>query len=293
LEHGANYIAVSFVREAADVLAARDAARKMGSDPLIIAKIEKTEALDNLDDILKVADGVMVARGDLGVEMRPEKVPVAQKRILERAWRMRVPTITATQMLDSMTRNPRPTRAEASDVANAVFDGTGAVMLSNETAMGRYPLEAVAMMDRIVREAETSPRPLPSGDHPETLDTAEAIAESVCNSARDLNLKIIAVFTETGRAARIIAHYRPPCPIIAFSPVQETRRRLGLLWGAFPRKISLVKDIDDLAATAEKRLLEERLVKKGDIVGIVAGTPLGVRGTTNLLKLHTIGSGDR
>jgi pyruvate kinase len=288
LAQGANYIAVSFVRRADDVRAAKAAIARLGKDTPVIAKLEKPEGIENLDAILSVANGVMVARGDLGVEMSPEKVPVVQKQIIARARDFRIPVITATQMLESMTLNPRPTRAEASDVANAIFDGTDAVMLSAETASGRYPREAVAMMDRIIREAETSLRPPDRRRQQEPLSVAETVSEAVCHAAGELNMKVIAVFTETGSTARLISKYRPRCPVIAFSPNQETRRRLSLLWGVLARRIERVKDIDSLSAVAEERLLEEKLVRSGDVVGIVAGTPLGQRGTTNLMKLHTI-----
>ncbi len=192
-------------------------------------------------------------------------------------------------MLESMTRNPRPTRAEASDVANAVFDGTSAVMLSNETPSGKYPIESVKMMDRIVREAEAMPRTFERVRKLWRLSPAEAISEAACGTADVLPVKVIAVFTETGTTARLISHYRPPVPIIALSQVQETRRRMALLWGVLPRKIGPVRDIDELSRSCEQRLLEEGMVRNGDLVVIVAGTPLGVRGTTNLMKLHTVG----
>jgi len=193
-------------------------------------------------------------------------------------------------MLDSMTRNPRPTRAEASDVANAVFDGTSAVMLSNETASGKYPLESVKMMARIIEEAEAAPREPRAMRRLWRLSVAEALSEAACNAADVLPVKCIAVFTETGTTARLISHYRPPVPIIGFSPLQETRRRMSLNWGVLSRKIAPVHNIDELASLAEQRLLEEGLAQKGDIVAVVAGTPLGVKGTTNLMKLHTVGS---
>jgi pyruvate kinase len=192
-------------------------------------------------------------------------------------------------MLESMTHNPRPTRAEASDVANAILDGTDAVMLSAETASGKYPMEAVQMMDRIIRASEAAPRDIPlrrrSG---EQLSVAEAVSEAVCHAAGELKMKVIAVFTESGSTAQLIAKYRPQPRIVAFSPSQETRRRLSLLWGVLPRRISPVHDVDTLATVAEERLLEEGVVEPGDVVGIVAGTPLGMRGTTNLMKLHVI-----
>ena len=289
LQMGANYVAQSFVRTAADVRAAKAAIARAGKDTPIIAKLEKPEALDNLEEILEIADGVMVARGDLGVEMNLEKVPVAQKRIISSARDALVPVITATQMLDSMQKNPRPTRAEASDVANAIFDGSDALMLSGETAAGSYPLESVVMMDRIIREAEASvtslPRPARSGD----LLISETIAEAICYAAEELNMKAIAVFTESGSSARLVSKYRPRAPIVAFSPVQEARRRLSLFWGVLPRTIKRVHDIDQLAKVAEARLTEEHLVKRGDIVGIIAGTPLGTTGSTNLMRMIRIG----
>jgi pyruvate kinase len=289
LQMGANYVAQSFVRTAADIRAAKAAIKRAGKDTPIIAKLEKPEALDNLEEILAVADGVMVARGDLGVEMNLEKVPVAQKRIISAARDALVPVITATQMLDSMQKNPRPTRAEASDVANAIFDGSDALMLSGETAAGSYPLESVVMMDRIIREAEASVTSLPRPARSNDLLISEAIAEAICYAAEELNLKAIAVFTESGSSAGLVSKYRPRAPIVAFSPLQEARRRLSLLWGVLPRTIKRVNDIDQLAEVAEARLTEERLVKRGDIVGIIAGTPLGTTGSTNLMRLIRIG----
>jgi pyruvate kinase len=289
LKQGADYIAVSFVRRPEDVLVAKSLIRRWGKDTPVIAKLEKPEAIENLDGILRVADGVMVARGDLGVEMSPERVPVVQKTIIARAREFRRPVITATQMLESMTENPRPTRAEASDVANAIFDGSDAVMLSAETASGKYPVEAVSMMARIIEEAETSitefPRPAPQ----EQLKVAETVAELVCHASRELHLKLIAVFTHSGFTARLVSRYRPLVPIIAFSPDAETRRRMALIWGVMPKDIEDTRKIDNLAAVSEKHLLKERLVRKGDVIGIVAGTPMGIRGTTNFMKFHVIG----
>jgi pyruvate kinase len=289
LKHGADYIAVSFVRRPEDVLLAKTLVRRARKDTPVIAKLEKPEAIESLDAILRVADGVMVARGDLGVEMNPERVPVVQKTIIKRAREFRRPVITATQMLESMTENPRPTRAEASDVANAIFDGSDAVMLSAETATGKYPVEAVGMMARIIEEAEASitefARPAPQ----ERLKVAETVAELVCHASRELHMKLIAVFTHSGFTARLISRYRPLVPIIAFSPEEATRRRMALIWGVRPRGIPDVRKVDGLAAVAEKRLLEERLVRKGDVIGIVAGTPMGIRGTTNFMKFHVIG----
>jgi pyruvate kinase len=289
LELGVDYVALSFVRTAADVRAAKAAIARLGKATPVIAKIEKPEALENLDEILTVADGVMVARGDLGVEMKPECVPVAQKQIIARARNALVPVITATQMLDSMQNNPRPTRAEASDVANAIFDGSDALMLSGETAVGAYPLESTMMMDRIIREAEASItdhlRPARFAE----LRISEAIAEAICHAAEDLHMKTIAIFTETGFSARLVSKYRPRAPIVAFTPNPETRRRLSLLWGVKPRRIGRVRHVDQVARSAALRLREEGLAKHGDIVGIVAGTPIGTRGTTNMMRLLRIG----
>ena len=289
LKHGADYIAVSFVRRPEDVALAKSVIRRAGKDTPVIAKLEKPEAIENLDAILRVADGVMVARGDLGVEMSPERVPVVQKTIIARAREFRRPVITATQMLESMTENPRPTRAEASDVANAIFDGSDAVMLSAETASGKYPVDAVGMMARIIEEAEASitefPRPAPQ----EQLKVAETVAELVCHASRELHMKLIAVFTHSGFTARLISRYRPHVPIVTFSPEAKTLRRMALIWGAMPKDIEDTRKIDNLAAVAEKRLVRERLVRKGDVIGIVAGTPMGIRGTTNFMKFHVIG----
>ena len=290
LSHNVDFIAASFVRRPEDVLLTKALIRRAKKDTPVISKLEKPEAIENLEGILRVSDGVMVARGDLGVEMNPETVPVVQKNIIARAREFRRPVITATQMLESMTQNPRPTRAEASDVANAIFDGSDAVMLSAETASGKYPIEAVSMMARIIEEAEASiqefPRPTTAQ---ERLKVAETVAELVCHASRELHMKLIAVFTHSGFTARLVSRYRPLVPIVAFSPEAATRRRMSLFWGVTSRHISDIKKIDGLADIAEKRLLEERLVKKGDVIGIVAGTPMGIRGTTNFMKFHVIG----
>jgi pyruvate kinase len=290
LQHGADYIAVSFVRRPEDIELAKTLIRRAKKGTPVIAKLEKPEAIENLEAILRVSDGVMVARGDLGVEMNPERVPVVQKNIITRARVHRRPVITATQMLESMTENPRPTRAEASDVANAIFDGTDAVMLSAETASGKYPIEAVSMMARIIEEAEASIQEFPRPAGTERLKVAETVAEIVCHASRELHMRLIAVFTHSGFTARLVSRYRPLVPIVAFSPETSTRRRMALFWGVTTRTIVDIKKIDALPAITEKRLLQERLVKKGDVIAIVAGTPMGVRGTTNFMKFHVIGS---
>jgi len=290
LRHGANYIAVSFVRRPQDVLEARAAIRRYKKETPIIAKLEKPEAVENLDEILRVSDGVMVARGDLGVEMSPERVPVVQKQIIARARELRRPVITATQMLESMTENPRPTRAEASDVANAIFDGSDALMLSAETAIGRYPVESVKMMARIIEEAEANVRDFPRPAPCEQKRVAETVAELACHASRELHIKLIAVYTKSGSTAALISKYRPRTPVIAFSPETETRRRLSLFWGVLPRSISDAKNIDGATMLAEKRLLEEGLVRRGEVIVVVAGTPMGIRGTTNFMKFHVVGN---
>ena len=289
LANTANYIAVSFIRRGDDVRTVRRAITRAGSKTPIIVKLEKPEAIENLDEILELADGVMVARGDLGVEMSPERVPVVQKQVIARARDARRPVITATQMLESMIENPRPTRAEASDVANAVFDGTDALMLSAETASGKYPVEAVQMMDRIITEAEAH---IGAYTRPSTrrLDVAETTAELICHASEELQIKVIAVFTQSGPTARLVSKHRPRPPVVAFSPVQATRRLMSLYWGVLPRTIGEIRSLEDLEALAERRLLEERMVRKGDIIGIVAGTPFNVGGTTNFMKFHVVGS---
>src|SRR5580704_13461520 len=244
LECGVNYVGVSFVRTADDVLAAKAAMEKAGRKVPVISKLEKPEAIDNLDEILQVSDGVMVARGDLGVEMSPERVPVVQKMVIAHAREARVPVITATQMLESMRENPRPTRAEASDVANAIFDGSDAVMLSAETATGCYPVESVRMMDRIIRAAEASITNFPHPERQEFSSVAETTAELICHASEEFAMKVIAVFTETGTTARLISKNRPRPPIIAFSHNQDTRRQLSLLWGVLPRRMGKPRDME-------------------------------------------------
>ncbi len=222
--------------------------------------------------------------------MTPEKVPVLQKRIIARANKRRVPVITATQMLESMTRRPRPTRAEASDVANAIFDGTDAVMLSQETAIGDYPFESVRMMARIIEEAEAGRRlrHVRRGEE-ERISVPETISRSVAQAAEILDLRAIVVFTQSGSSARLVSMYRPRVPIYAFSPLPHIVRQLSLYWGVHPRFMRQVSSTDRMIEGAERQLLKEGVVKKGELLALVAGTPIAVRGTTNLLKLHRVG----
>jgi pyruvate kinase len=290
LKHGIDVVALSFVRSAADVHMVKQIVASHGDDTPVIAKLEKPQAIDHLEEILQAADGVMVARGDLGVEMAPEKVPVIQKHVIRRAEQWRKPVITATQMLESMIENPRPTRAEASDVANAIFDGTDAVMLSAETASGRYPREAVAMMSRIVVEAESN-----MGEFTQSrrrrdrhgLSIAETICESIAHAAEDLPMGAIAVFTETGNTARMISKYRPQAPIYAFTANSTVAQRTNLYWGAHPMKCAQALSSDRMVQVAEKELLDRRLLKPGDVLGVVAGTRQS-SGSTNFMRLHTV-----
>jgi pyruvate kinase len=260
------------------------------SDVPVIAKLEKPQAVDHLEEILEAADGVMVARGDLGVEMAPEKVPVIQKHVIRRAATWRKPVITATQMLESMIENPRPTRAEASDVANAIFDGTDAVMLSAETASGAYPRESVAIMARIVIEAEDNISDFVQfrrrRDH-HSLSVAETICESISHSAEDLPMGAIAVFTETGNTARMISKYRPQSPIYAFTHSEPVVQRMNLYWGVHPVRCRQARSAEEMVTMAEQYLVRRGKIQPGDVLGVVAGTRQA-SGSTNLMRLHVV-----
>jgi pyruvate kinase len=259
----------------------------------IIAKLEKPQAIEDLDAILEAADGVMVARGDLGVEIQPEEVPLVQKRIIECANRARKPVITATQMLESMVERSRPTRAEASDVANAVLDGTDAVMLSAETASGRHPVESVTMMSRILRRAECAPIALRRGraQAGPAGGAEDALCETAAHLAEESGAVLIVAFTQSGFTARMISKHRPSVPIVSFTTDDEASRRLTLLWGVRPLALAPYRRLSAMIPAAEKRLREERLARAGDRVVLVMGYPLGRKSTTNLLKIHTIGGG--
>src|SRR5277367_3898571 len=290
LKHGVDVVALSFVRSAEDVLMAKQIIHDHGSDVPVIAKLEKPQALQQLEEIFAACDGVMVARGDLGVEMPPEKVPVIQKHVIRRSADWRKPVITATQMLESMVENPRPTRAEASDVANAIFDGSDAVMLSAETANGLYPREAVSMMARIVVEAEgntgdfTQPR---RRREKHSITVAQAICESISHAAEDLHMGAIAVFTETGNTARMISKYRPKAAIYAFSQVVPVCNRMNLLWGVTPVRTEPARNAEHMVTTAERELLRQGHIKGGEVLGVVAGTQMA-SGSTNLMRLHVV-----
>jgi pyruvate kinase len=292
MKHGVDAIAVSFVRTAEDVRHVKFRVAALGMETWVIAKLEKPQAIENLEAILENADGIMVARGDLGVEMPPEKVPAIQKHVIRRAAEHRKPVITATQMLESMIENPRPTRAEASDVANAIYDGTDAVMLSAETAAGKYPVEAVKMMAKIVSETESNVRDASIWDFRRNnhmrLSIAETICESAAHAAEDLDVSAIAVFTESGTTARQLSKYRPKPPIYALSSIDSVIHRMSLLWGVHPIKCPKLQTSEQMVELAETVLEEGGFVKPKEILGIVAGTQTRT-GSTNFLRLHILG----
>jgi pyruvate kinase len=291
LKAGADVIAVSFVQTADDVRYVKSRIAALGFDAWVVAKLEKPQAIDHLDSILEASDAIMVARGDLGVEVPPEKVPAIQKHIIRRANEYLKPVITATQMLESMIENPRPTRAEASDVANAIYDGTDAVMLSAESAAGKYPVESVAMMNKIILESEAQIEQIPRLSIPRTrksLSVPETICECMAHSAQDLDLAAIAIFTESGNTARLLSKYRPEAPIFALSPFASVVHRSMLLWGTYPIQCERFKGTDTLVNTAEDILESRGYVKKREVVGIVAGT-VTKTGATNFMRLHLVG----
>jgi pyruvate kinase len=293
VEAGADYLALSFVRRPEDVAEAKKAVAEAGGDIPVVAKLERPEAIDHLDEILEVADAVMVARGDLGVELAVEKVPPIQKGIIARANSLGVPVITATQMLESMVASPRPTRAEASDVANAIFDGTDAVMLSQETAIGQYPIEAVATMGRIAREAEATPY-LSAPPPPAVggLDVAVTVCRAAVQVAADLRATAIVAFTETGDTARFVSRFRPRVPIIGLTTSEAARRRMSLYWGVEAASpLAVGTDLRDMIAEGDDRISHEGLVADGDLIVVVAGTP-GGRGGTNRVIVHRVGERD-
>ncbi len=290
VELGVDWLAVSFVRRPEDVELARRLLARAGSAAEVMAKIERPEAVDRLDAILAVSDGLLVARGDLGVELPPERVPVLQKRIVETAVAAGKPVVTATQMLDSMRRAARPTRAEASDVANAVLDGSACLLLTAETAAGEHPVEAVAMMARIIDEAERSGRArrpeAPSGG----LGIPEATCLAGCRAAHDVGARRLVVFTVSGGTARHAASFRPRTPIVAFTPDDAVRRRLALYWGIEPRRMPRLDSTRKLMRHLDRALLSDGLAARGDVVVVLSGFPVGVSGTTNLMTVRRVGS---
>jgi pyruvate kinase len=291
LRQRVDFVAVSFVRSTDDIQEVRSFLRAEAADDVpIVAKLERHEALANLPGILSMVDAVMVARGDLGVDVPLEDVPHIQKEIIRQARASKVPTIVATQMLESMVAHLRPTRAEVSDVSTAIFDGADAIMLSAETATGRYPAEAVAVMARVAERAdgaalgvERDRRRRPGASFP------EAISEAAATAAHVLEARAIVAFTESGFSARLISQARPTVPIIALTPYVEVRRRLALSWGVSSRLIRKVETADEMIEAVEATLLDDGAVRPNDVIVIISGSPMGVRGTTNLLKLHRVG----
>jgi len=293
IEQGFEFIAASFIRTAKDVLEIRQVLEDNGgSRILIIAKIENREGVDNLKSILEVCDGIMVARGDMGVEIPPEEVPLVQKYMIQQANLVGKPVITATQMLESMVSSPRPTRAEANDVANAIFDGTDAIMLSGETAKGAYPVESVKMMDRIARQMEGSIEynAVLRKRSGHVVNITNAITFAACNIAADLDATCIATVTNSGFTARMVSKFRPACPALAVATNERTWRQMSMLWGIVPAIASVVHSDDALFELAAQTALEMNIAKNGDAVVVVAGVPVGVSGSTNLVKVHVLGN---
>ncbi len=291
VELGVDWIALSFVRKAADVTELRDLVHSLGGQAPIIAKLERPEAVTNLESIMAATDAVMVARGDLGVEIGPERVPAIQKQIIDLANREAKPVITATEMLDSMIRSPRPTRAEASDVANAIFDGTDAVMLSGETAAGRFPVEAVRTMAKIIEEAEAADRRFHKqlAAAPEEISIARTLARAAVNVATSLRAKAVVVFSLSGSSVQLVSKFRPPVPVIGLTTSQEAKQRLALMWGT---RGSLVPEEDNSAAlmkSAEEVCLRRGYAGRGDTIVIVSGIP-GGHGGTNRILIHQLGA---
>ena len=294
LSQGVDAVAISFVKSASDIEIVRQAIRRYSPDYWdipIIAKLERPEAIVNLHEIIHATDGVMVARGDLGVETSPAEVPITQKRIIQEANLHAKIVITATQMLDSMIHNPRPTRAEASDVANAIFDGTDAVMLSGETASGAYPIEFVQMMNTIVCEAERNFEDWGHKDFfsEQTRDDAVSMTRAARELAHDRNVAAIAVFTQTGRTALLMSKTRPQVPVIGLTPLPRTYQKMNLYWGVTPYLVPFANNVEEMIQTVEKALLTSSPVKNGDQVVILSGFPVGSFRLPNLALLHTIG----
>jgi pyruvate kinase len=289
IENDVDFVAVSFVRNASDVLAVKNIILKSKKRIPVIAKLEKPEAIKNLDSIVNASDGVMVARGDLGIEMNPEKVPILQKNIIKKSNAAGRFVITATQMLDSMKTSPRPTRAEASDVANAIFDGTDAVMLSGETAAGEYPVKSVEMMTRIINEVENSKiwsDAFSLTDHEKTDSFSKTISHLAKHSAYELNAKAIVAFTMSGYTGKLISNVRPKTPVICFTPDERVIRELNIYWGLKPIKVGVIKSLESVIKKVEGELLTKKIAKVGDVVIIICGMPIIATGQTNLLKIH-------
>ena len=291
-QNDVDFIAASFAREAADVKAIRDLLKANGGESIqIIAKIENAQGVRNVDEILEVADGVMVARGDMGVEIPCEEVPVIQKMIIKKANQAGKIVVTATQMLDSMIKNPRPTRAEATDVANAIYDGTVAIMLSGETAAGQYPVEALKTMVRIAERTEEDinyRRRFFETERKANPDVTDAICHATCTTALDLKAKAIISVTKSGRSAKMVSRYKPGCDIIACSTDEKVCRQLNVVWGVKPILLEEQKEVFDLFDSAVVAAAKEENLEKGDTVVITSGVPIGISGTTNMIKVQTV-----
>jgi len=293
IEHDTDYVAISFVRTPKDVEDVRKFAEKHGSKAQLVAKIEKAEAVANIDEILDVADGIMIARGDLGVEIPLEEMPLVQKDIIARCSQSSRIAITATQMLESMTWNPTPTRAEVLDIANAVLDGTDVLMLSGETAVGKYPVEVVRMMSKVAArtEREAPWDPALHEDLREDLRITNTVGHAAATIAHNVGAQAIVAFTMGGSTARVISKYRPRMPILALSPNPKTVRRMALYRGVEAKTIERTKSTDDMIAQVERTLSRGKMLKKGDMCVITAGIPLSTEGMSNLIKVHRVGSG--
>jgi pyruvate kinase len=293
IEMGVDYFALSFVRTANDLSHIKSIIKQLSADIPVIAKIEKPEAVDNIDEILIATDGIMVARGDLGVELKPEQVPTVQKYIIDKAIRANKLVITATQMLETMSDNPRPTRAEASDVANAIYDSTDAVMLSGETASGKYPVQSVQMMNCIAHEAENSPFMRYNIQFKKDTNdlVTHAVAQSAVNILHEVDAEAIVTFSMSGKTSKLISKQRPSKPVYAFTPSLKQYNRLALAWGITPLLISPQDDTKNLIEEGERIIVEKGFVKENDLVIIVAGLAQK-SGSTNLIKIHRIGRED-
>ncbi len=285
-----DFIAASFVQKKEDILQLRKLLEKNGGEEIkIISKIENAQGVANIDDIIEVSDGIMVARGDMGVEIPYEEVPVIQKKIIKKAYRAGKQVITATQMLESMIKNPRPTRAETTDIANAVYDGTSAIMLSGETAAGAYPVEALKTMVRIAERTEEDVdyrKRFFEYDRKVNPDITDAICHATCTTAHDLNAKAIVTVTKSGRSGRMISRYRPECDIISCATTEKVCRQLALSWGVTPILIKEEKEVFDLFDKAIQAAVKADLLKKGDLTVITSGVPIGISGTTNMIKVQ-------
>lgn len=293
VENGFDFIAASFTRSAQDIMLIRDELDRLGSNDIkIIAKIENAQGVENIDEIIAVVDGIMVARGDLGVEIALEEIPVIQKMLIKKAYKEGKQVITATQMLESMMHNPRPTRAETNDVANAIYDGTSAIMLSGETAAGQYPVESVKTMARIARRAERDidyKKRFHLRMEIDLYNVTNAISHATCSAAHDLSAAAVITVTKSGETAKMISKFRPDCPIIGCSTSEKVVRQMNLSWGVSPILVDEKTSSDELFAHAVEMAVKADLLKDGDLVVITAGVPLGISGTTNMMRVYVVG----